>query len=516
MEQQPEQVNEQTHGTSKSQPDKLSASTKIPAAGLAGLGELLEFVLPLWAASRLGLEPGTIGAVLAVELAVAFILRPLSGRLADRLDRALLAGLGAFGFAAGLGVLTLSTHVAPVFVAAVLLGAGSAFFWVPLRAMVAESGSAERSFAALTQAEGTGIWVTYVVALSLLPLLDFSGVYGAAAAVCLGLAVYIGIAGRAASPRTQISQNIPVQRPEGESGSTAKRARLTLFIAMMAAVEAAASVYLLLRFQGEFELELMEIIWFYLPGLIVYSVVPQLGVEFAERVGQRLTVATSLFLSMAGIALVTLAPQTWMLALGWALLCWSWGWLDPLQQTTSLRIFAGGFGRSMGRYESAGLAGAALGSLVGGMVLEAGTGIPVVLAALVVSALSLVLALGLYGRGAKPSPAGGVQERKVSRDPKKEFTKALEHLVIFVVVQILLIVAEMSWIADLIQTGTVFGALAEQGGTVNQMLYIGNLLWAGLVVVDLAVNGLALLSHAEHGGAETVRDRNAKKQGDSL
>ncbi|KSU65515.1 MFS transporter [Arthrobacter sp. NIO-1057] len=483
---------------------QLSGIITLPAAGLAGLGELLEFVLPLWAASRLGLEPGLIGAILAIELTVAFCLRPVSGRLADRFDRAVLAGLGAFGFAGGLVILALAGNVVPVFVAAALMGAGSAFFWVPLRAIVAESENPKRSFASLTEAEGTGIWVVYVIALSLLPLLDYSGVYAAAAAVALGLAVYLGTAGRsrksAATAPHVTRAEVDRERPLGRGQAT----RLTSFIVLVALVEAAASVYLLLRFQREFELELMQIIWFYLPGLIVYSVVPQMGAALSERAGQRTTVVISLLLSVSGVVLVTLAPQTWMLSVGWALLCWSWGWLDPLQQTTSIRVFPGGFGRSMGRYESAGLAGGAVGSLVGGIAFESDSIMAVALAAVVVSLLCLILVPGLYPAGPSPAVSGGMGGRKAPREPRKEFTKAVEHFVVYAVVQILLMLAEMSWIADWIHTGQFMGGLSDQGGTVNQMLYVGNAVWAGLVVVDLAVNGLPLLrQESENHGASS-------------
>ena len=149
----------------------------VPAASISGLGDLIDFLLPLWAAATVKLSPSLIGAILAVELATAVIARPVAGRWADRANRRLLTSAGAGIFAAGLLTLSLAGSAPLVFLASALLGVGSAFFWVPLRAIVAESSDPQQAFSRLTSAEGTGIWVVYIIALSALPFIDFHGVF---------------------------------------------------------------------------------------------------------------------------------------------------------------------------------------------------------------------------------------------------------------------------------------------------------------------------------------------------
>lgn len=482
--------------------DRLAPS----AASISGLGELVDFILPLWAAATIGLSPALIGAVMAVELATAVCFRPLAGRWADRLDRRLLAAGGGTVFATGLLILALAGSAPLVFLASALLGLGSAFFWVPLRAMVAESSEQQRAFSRLTSAEGTGIWVVYIIALSALPLIDFKGVFAIAAAAALGAALYLAL-GAIRPPAPRRSAPMPGHAPPLRGG----QARLLVFVALVALVESAASIYLLLRFQQEFSLDLMEIVWFYLPGLIVYSVVPQWGAAVTQAWGERTLVLLCLGLTVAGIFLVTLAPEPWMLAVGWALLSWSWGWLDPLQQTTATRVLPGGLGRAMGRYEASTLVGGALGALAGGLTLQSGSPLWVSLAALVVMLGTLPLTRFLYSPSSTSPPSVPTLLREV-RSPHQEWRKALEHLTVYILVQILLAVAELSWVTALVTTGSPWGGLNGQEGSVNTALYVGSLIWGAVVVLDLAISGIQARRSRRPTGRQHLREVEIKQQ----
>lgn len=453
-----------------------------PAASISGLGELIDFILPLWAAATVKLSPTLIGAILAVELATAVIARPVAGRWADRADRRLLTSAGAGIFSVGLLALSLAESAPLVFLASALLGLGSAFFWVPLRAIVAESSNPQQAFSRLTSVEGVGIWVVYIIALNALPFIDFNGVFALAASVALGAAVYVAL-GTAQKPSPA---KVPADYSQAPSG--ADQRRLLVFVVLVALVESAASIYLLLRFQEQFGLELMEIVWLYLPGLIVYSVVPQWGTSLAQAWGQRTHVLICLGLSVAGISILTLAPESWMLAVGWALLCCSWGWLDPLQQSTAIRVIPGGFGRALGRYEAATLIGGAIGALAGGLTLQMQMPLWVCLAAVVVVLCMVPLTASLYAGSPGSQPADPSPLRK-SRDPRQEWFKALEHLLVYAVVQALLAVADYSWVVAMVKTGNPLDGIMEQGISADTALYIGVLIWGGVVIVDLVISG---------------------------
>lgn len=487
-----------------------------PAAVLAGLGELVDFILPLWAAASLGLTPTLIGTVLAVELIVAVLLRPVAGCLADRMDRALLAATGALSFGAGFLALAVADGVTLVVVAAVLLGAGSAFFWVPSRAMVAETKDAQQSFAQLTEYEGAGIWIVYVVALTLLPMVGHTTVYGMGAVACAGAAILMVATLRGTS-------KVASARPASIQRSGWRGVTLVVFVAVVAMVEAAASIYLLLRLQQEFGLGLMDIVWLYLPGLVVYSLVPRWGAAITRRWGERTVVLTCVALSVAGVLLVTLVSHAWMLAVGWALLCWSWGWLDPLQQTTATRIFPGGRGRALGRYESATLAGGAVGSLAGGAALETQTPLWVAVAAVVVCLLTLLAVPALYRRPAREQPTNqdpdvpvtarpeaspdapvkgsSVLHLNTPADPRiprqdvgrpkryrsrsRARQQAISHLGLYGAVQVVLVVLDLSWYRDMVEAGTFLWGREQHPDPVSQVVYPANMIWGVVMVLEL-------------------------------
>lgn len=469
----------------------LSGRTVVPAASIAGLGDLLDFIVPLWAASALKLSPSLIGAILALELVTAVIARPIAGRWADRANRRLLASAGAGVFAAGLLSLSNATSAPLVFLASILLGLGSAFFWVPLRAIVAESSNPQQAFSKLTSAEGTGIWVVYIIALSALPFIDFQGIYAVGAAAALGTAVYTALG---AAQKPSVSKT-PTERIR--QSATADQKRLLVFVALVALIEAAGSVYLLLRFQQQFGMELMQIVWFYLPGLIVYSIVPQWGTSLAQTLGQRTLVLICLGLSVGGICLVILPSEPWLLALGWVLLCCSWGWLDPIQQSTAARVIPGGFGRAFGRYEAATLVGGAIGSFAGGFSLQVQMPLWVCLAAVIVVVATAPLTSTLYPSSPRKLPADESQIRS-KRDPRQEWHKALEHLLLYAVVQVVLAVSGRSWVTAVIETGNPLSRIEGQPFSVQTALYIGVLIWGGVVVLDLVISGTLLWRATRH------------------
>ncbi|WP_219927627.1 MFS transporter, partial [Microbacterium sp. HMWF026] len=165
-------------------------------------------MIPLWAGLVLGLDATAIGLLVAVELAVSCLARPLAGRVADRGDRrrvasvgALVSGLGAAGYA-----LATSASSGFAFLAAIVGGLGGSLLWVAVRAIVSEEHvSRPSAFAGLLAAEETGAAVAFVVGLSALGAIGYSALFLLAGASCVIGAVVLAslppdAAGRARQP----------------------------------------------------------------------------------------------------------------------------------------------------------------------------------------------------------------------------------------------------------------------------------------------------------------------------
>ncbi|MBF4620874.1 MFS transporter [Clavibacter sp. VKM Ac-2542] len=526
---------------SATQAKRLVPTALLFSAGImGGLEDLIDFLLPLWAGIALELSPSVIGIILAVELAVAFALRPVAGRAVDRGAGPLLAAGGATLYAGGIMSMAFAHGLDAFLLSAILLGAGSAFFWVPLRAQVAAQREAHSSFSALTSAEGTGVWVAYVLALSLLPVLDYRGVLalGAAAATVAALSIL------RASGVGRIRSDLPTPRARAsgddgpDGGLAAQRRRLLVVVVLVSFVEAAASVYLLLRLQSAFGLDTMQIVWVYFPGLITYSIAPFTGQIVIRVLGERSAVVVALLLSAGGILLVTLSAREIALAVGWAMMCWSWGWLNPVQQATTVRIHPGTVGRALGRYESWTLIGGAAGAACGGFALDSNSPGWVAGAAVTVCLVCVAVVPGLYRRrvGSKRAPQSlsgsrraadekivrsdqldrdGHQVAAPGDDPspiasrlsmkderRSPASGALIHATIYGLVQIPLITADLSWYRDMFTSGGFVWGRESHADTLSNALYTGNMVWGAVVSFDLAwavVRGVAMARDGRRG-----------------
>ncbi len=328
---------------------------------VAGITEVLDFLLPLWAGTKLGLSGVATGALLATSLAVAFTARFLVGVLTDKLERRWLAAAGGIVIAVGLSAYALSETLAQALVAAVLFGLGDALFTIPARAMAAESvHDDENAFATVTKSEGTGVWVAYIVGLSLLPMTDYAGLFLIGAVTAVLAAAFV-----ASAPSRQTSV------PPGRRGhQTRTMRRLLVVVAITAAVETAASLILLLRLTRDLQLELGSIVLVFLPGLIAYSLAPGLAPWLSRRFGRGRTMALSLLVSAVAVSGLTLAPDLTVIAGFWVLTCVSWAVSNPVETTIVSVLSGAALGRGLTRYESAALLGAAAGSLGSGWAFD--------------------------------------------------------------------------------------------------------------------------------------------------
>lgn len=122
-------------------PAVLTAAA-VEAAMYLGFGAFLGF-LPLYARAA-GLNDAAIAAVLALELTIAVVAKPLAGNLSDRLGRKPMIVLGLGACAAALPLIFRMTSLAGLLAAVPLLGLGVATVTPTTNALIADLVAAQR------------------------------------------------------------------------------------------------------------------------------------------------------------------------------------------------------------------------------------------------------------------------------------------------------------------------------------------------------------------------------------
>lgn len=335
------------------------------AATLAnGPNELIDFVLPLWAGAAVGLSATQVGVLLAVEMALSVVVRPVAGVLADRWDRRFTAATGALLYALSCAGYAVAQDAAVAYAAAAVGGAGGALLWVAVRAIVSERLAEDSAvFPRLFSAQETGSWVAFVVGLSMIGSAGFERLFWACAAACAAAAVVLVAAPRrehAGEPATGLGLR-----------AVGKRLRPMLFaVVTTMAAEAAVGLLLLLHLQRGFDLEVVEVAWVFLPGAIAMSVAAEYLHRYVLRFGRRrVLVAASLASCVFAVSLAW-APTPPVIAGLWVLSGLAWAMVMPVQQAVIAEASAGQVGRGMGVYESACLVGALIGSLAAGVLYD--------------------------------------------------------------------------------------------------------------------------------------------------
>jgi DHA1 family multidrug resistance protein-like MFS transporter len=107
-----------------------------------GFGAFLGF-LPLYART-VGLNDAAIAVVLAVQLTIAVVAKPLTGNLSDRLGRKPVIVLGLFACAAALPLIFRMTSFAGLIAVVPLLGLGVAAVTPATNALIADLVAARR------------------------------------------------------------------------------------------------------------------------------------------------------------------------------------------------------------------------------------------------------------------------------------------------------------------------------------------------------------------------------------
>src|SRR5690625_789802 len=342
---------------------------------LSGAGEVVDFLLPLFAGSAMGLTPAQIGVLMAVELVVSLAVRPLAGSLADLFERRGLAAAGALLYAVSCAGYAIAPGATVAYIAAIIGGIGGALAWIPLRAMVGERLDQDSGvFAKLVSAEETGGWLIFAPALFLISIVGYRGVFAALACCCV-----IGAVLLFAAPRTPSLASSNEGRPD--TATTVQRSRLLrrlspmlLVVVLTMVAEAAISLLLILHLQHEFDLDPLEIGIVFLPGGIAMGLLPSYFHGVESRYGRTRVLALASVASAGFAVSLALAPTPAIIAVCWVLTGAAWAVVLPVQQAVIAEASGRSYlGRGLGWYESASLAGALIGSLAAGYLYELGT-----------------------------------------------------------------------------------------------------------------------------------------------
>lgn len=474
------------------------------AAGLTrGPVEVLDFLLPLWAGAALGATAGQVGALTATEALVSLVCRPLAGVLADRFDRARVAASGAVLFGISLVGYALAGGFAAAFVSAVCGGVGGALFWVALRARVGERLVDEESvYSRLLSAEGTGIWVGFLVAMTVVGRYGYQWVFALAAVASL-VAAGLLVSTRPNPPRD------PEVRPDLRQ--VARRMRpLLVVVAVTATAEFGVSLLLLLHLQRGFGLTVGQIALVFLPGFVIFTALPVRLHPLVRRLGRGAVLTASLVASALVAIGLSFAANPVVVAALWAVSAACLAAAIPVEQAVVAEASDGSLGRGMGIYQGATLFGAFLGPLGAGALYQGGgwrwacAGAAAVLllgAAIVPTALRR---LGVPDRPSapeQPSPEVAAAPAGRRRSPAGIKGRWMIRGAVFVAGQVMFVALGYSWLAALV-SGRFTALKAVNGDIGDAPWQMGaSRIWLIVFVVDSIWTWSRLLLRARDRGA---------------
>ncbi|MBQ0923421.1 MFS transporter [Saccharopolyspora endophytica] len=374
------------------------------AAFAGGPMAVLDFLLPLYAGAVLAATPGEAGVLVAVCALAALLARPLSGSLADRGNKLVVAAAGAVVQAGALAGFALGGGLLPAYAMAALSGIGGALFWVGVRSWVGDrsDGDDGRGFGRLLSFEGTGQLVAYVLCFTVLEDLGYPAVFALGAASALIAAVLLGSA----------TGGTGVAAPQTPQEPAPARAVLPFLVicGVTAALEAAMALLLLLHLQTAHHYGPYAIASALAPGFIAFILVPSIAHRVVARIGKRQAVMLALLAGALVTGVLAAAPEPWVLSVVWIVAAAALGIAIPAEQSAVSEGAGTRMGRRIGHYESAQLAGVTAGSAAIGVLYQtsgialSGTALAVALA---VTAATVPLAWRSLSSTAAAPDTGG-------------------------------------------------------------------------------------------------------------
>ncbi|MCC3270960.1 MFS transporter [Arthrobacter gengyunqii] len=350
------------------------------AAGLTyGPAELIDFLIPLWAGIALGASASQVGLLIAAELLVSVLVRPLAGRLADSRERRTLAGFGAVVYGLSCFGYALADSLPLAFAAAIVGGAGGAVLWVSLRAIVSERLSVDSGvFARFMSVQSTGSWIAFVAGLMLLGQTNlFAPVLAGCGAACMAgaVALFASPPRHAGLPDARATAGGAADAATSQTGTGSRAvARLVrpmlLTSAITTVAEAAVSILLLLHLQRGIGLGVIEAAFVFLPGAIAMMVLPPVLHKAVLRIGRRRAVmAASVFSAVFAVSLAWVDSPV-LISVLWILSGVAFAVLMPIEQAVVAEAAPNNVGTAMGVYTAVGLLSAAAGAIAAGVLYE--------------------------------------------------------------------------------------------------------------------------------------------------
>lgn len=255
-----------------------------PPAGLLrasavtiGVLEVVDFIVPLWAGTRLQASPAVAGALLAVQTVGALVGRPIAGELVERgyrrgpaITAILLLVVGMCGYA-------FTQTVAFAFAAAVLTGLGAALYEIPVMATVADSGGSQRGYGQLLSYEARGSLMAFVATFAVISHISERDLFLGFAVVLLAAALLL----------RQV--HFPTPAPSCRAGPSPARhlAPLLALVTMTTATRSGVLLLAMLGLQRRFDLSILQVGLVLGPGFLVFVVASSLGHRVTSAVGSQ-------------------------------------------------------------------------------------------------------------------------------------------------------------------------------------------------------------------------------------
>lgn len=355
--------------TSVRRTKRREENTFFASALTNGSAELIDFILPLWAGIALGASATEVGILVALEMAVSVVVRPLAGVLADTRERKLVAAAGALLYGLACCGYALADSISLAYVAAALSGVGGALLWVSVRAVVGErladdSGVYPRFMAA----RENGTWVAMVSGMMLLNVVDFTGIFLGCAAACFVSVVVLTLSPRRALPSD--SHGGADAAATGFGGLGRRLRPMLIAVALTMTAEGAIAMLLLLHLQRGFDLEVVQVAYVFLPGAIAMGILPEYLHRIVVRFGRTRVMALASIASAMFAASLAWAPNPFVIAALWILSGVAWAAVMPVQEAVVAEASGDRTGRGMGLYEAAALVGGAIGALAAGVLYD--------------------------------------------------------------------------------------------------------------------------------------------------
>lgn len=357
------------------------------------------FLLPIYG-RMVGASPLEVGTLYSAFSLTTVVMRPVIGRLADRIGRRpfILAGLGLY--AATQLLLAAFQSYWGLMASRILQGIGASLFWLSSYAAIADVGAPAARGAAygvVMSASARGSLLGAFLGFGLFAALRATSSAGAAyepRAIAVSFLVYAAVAAYA----LWRTRDLPETRPETpaerrrEPPYRAGYATLLGIVFLTASVQAMLAPVLILFLQDRVTQEVGALALAYVPAAIIWAIVPGRAGHLSDRLGRRALMATGLLSGALVSAALPWTRSLYALAALWAMEAAALSLAVPAEQALVCDLSGrSARGTAFGLYDLASGLGYIIGPLAGTAIYQTlGQAVP-----MYVNAGGLILAAGL-------------------------------------------------------------------------------------------------------------------------